>query len=130
VATQLGTYTAELARRQGGVELRPLAVNFDARESDLTVARRHELDVALGSVPHEYVRAADAFQQDETRARRELWPAVLLTLVTVLMLEQALAWWFGASGYAGRWRRRRLALFGRSTAGAEPGRYGFGGRAR
>lgn len=121
VATQLGTYTAELARRQGGVESRPLAVNFDARESNLKVARQRELDVALGSVPHEYVRAADAFQQDETRARRELWPAVLVALVTILMLEQALAWWFGASGHARRWRRPRLALFGR---------YGFGGGLR
>lgn len=113
VATQLGTYTAELVRRSGGVEARPLAVNLDTRESDLAVARAGELDIALGNVPHEYVEVGEAFLQDDEQARRELWPAVLLLLVSVLMLEQALAWWFGTPGHTARPLRRSLSLFAR-----------------
>jgi hypothetical protein len=66
------------------------------------VAREHELDIALGSVPHDYLEAAEAFLQDDEQARRELWPTILLTLVTILMLEQALAWWFGTPGRVAR----------------------------
>jgi hypothetical protein len=107
VATRLGTYRAELVRRGGEVEQRPLAVNCDATESDLAVAGAHELDAALGRVGHEYVQAAAAFQQDDARARRELWRAVLLVLVAVLMVEQALGWWFGMPGRAVRTRETR-----------------------
>jgi len=117
VAARLGTYYAELVRRGGGVERRPLAVNLDASESDLTIARAHELDAALGNVPHEYVRAADAFLQDGEQGQRELWPAVLLLLVTILMVEQALAWWFGTPGRAARPRRRSSPLLARLTVG-------------
>ncbi|MFQ5807314.1 MAG: hypothetical protein ACE5I3_12775, partial [Phycisphaerae bacterium] len=111
VATRLGTYHVELVSRRGEVELRPLAVNLDAGESDLSVARAHELAAVLGDVPHDYVQATDAFLRDDEHARRELWPAVLLALVTVLMVEQALAWWFGTPGHAARPRRRSSPLF-------------------
>jgi hypothetical protein len=141
VATHLGTYTAELIRRDGSVELRPLSVNLDPVESDLTVARAHELDVALGSVPHEYVEASEAFRRDNEQARRELWPAVLVALVAILMVEQGLAWWFGTPRHAAR-RRRRWRLprlwFASGvetsaparTAGAGPGRHRSGVRTR
>jgi len=48
---------------------------------------------------------------------------VLLGLVTILMVEQGLAWWFGTPGHAARRRRRWGAVFLRKTAGAGPGRY-------
>ena len=119
--------------------MRPLAVNLDGCESDLEVARPHELDVALGDLPHEYVAGAEAFLQDEEQARREVWPTILLALVAVLMLEQGLAWWFGTPGHArrvgtgaqtGRGIRGWGALFFRGTAGAGPGRYRSVGRAK
>ncbi len=134
LATRLGTYTAELVRRGGGVELRPVTVNLDACESNLEAARAHELDMALGGVPHEYVEAAEAFPRDDEQTRRELWPAILLALVTILMLEQALAWWFGTPRHTARWPRRLARLFARSTAGGGarrdmggPGRHLSGG---
>ena len=95
VATQLGTYTAELSPRGGGIEQRRLAVNLDARESTLASASPHELDIALGRVPHEYIRASEAFQRDDAGARHEVWPVILLALVMTLFIEQALACWFG-----------------------------------
>ena len=104
VAKELGTYTVELRRRDGAGETRPLCVNLDPRESDLTVARPHELDAALGGVPHEYIEASQAFRQDAERARYELWPAILIALLCALMLEQTLAWWFGGAGRADRER--------------------------
>jgi hypothetical protein len=130
LATQLGTYTAELVRRAGGVERRPLAVNLDRVEFDLAVASARELDTALGDVPHEYVQADDAFLRDDRRARRELWPAVLLALAAILMLEQTLAWWFGTPRHAGRARRHRLLSFLRSIVGTkrEPGARRAGAR--
>ena len=118
-ATQLGTYTAELVRRGGGVERRPIAVNLDRVESDLAVAGARELDIALGDVPHEYVQAGEAFLRDDEGARRELWPAVLLALMATLMLEQTLAWWFGTPRHVGRTRRRRLLSFFRSIVGTK-----------
>ncbi len=119
VATRLGTYTVELLRRGGAVELRPLAVNLDTRESDLAVARAHELAAALGSVPHEYVQAADAFLQDHQAARRELWPAILLAMVAVLMMEQTLAWWFGLPGRGVRMHRRSFPLLSKLPVGTK-----------
>lgn len=118
-ATHLGTYHAELTRRAGSVELRPLTVNLHASESDLAVARAHELDAALGSIPHEYVQAADAFLEGDPAARRELWPAVLVMLLGVLMLEHALAWWFGMPRRDLRWTPRALPLLGRLVPGAK-----------
>jgi hypothetical protein len=108
IAAWLGTYTAELIRRDGSVERRPLCVNLDETEFDLATAGAHELALALGNVPHEVLQAADSFRQDDAQARRELWPAVLVALVTVLMVEQSLAWWFGTPARVAR-RRRRMA---------------------
>lgn len=95
VATRIGTYRAELTRRSGEVELRPLCVNLDAAESDLASASAAELAAALGPIPHEYLNAADAMRQQAENARRELWPALLTILLFVLMCEHVLAWWFG-----------------------------------
>lgn len=115
VAVRLGTYTAELVRRDGRVELRPLAVSLDATESDLSVARAHELDTALGNVPHEYLTAGEAFLRDDEQARRELWPTVLLILVAILLSEQGLAWWFGRPDRGVRRARRLSPRLGRFT---------------
>jgi hypothetical protein len=112
LATRLGTYTAELATRDGGVEPRPLAVNLDPAESDLTAAAEHELDAALADLPHEYALATEAFLHESEQARRELWPAILITLVAILMLEQTLAWWFGLPT-RGEWLRHRFSALSR-----------------
>jgi len=94
-AERIGAYSAELRRRDGAAETRPLPVNLDRRESDLAVARRSELEAALGGVPHAYFRTSEAFAGDRSESRRELWPTVLAVLVVALMCEQLLASWFG-----------------------------------
>lgn len=91
-----GVYHLELTEVTGGASVRPVAVNVDSRESDLHRATRAELVEAGAGVPVEYVSAGQVVQQRETQARWELWPSLLVALVTILMAEQALAWWFGS----------------------------------
>lgn len=95
IATSLGTWRVELQRRAGQREVRSLCVNLAPAESDLRVARRAELEAALGDIPVEYVAAADAFLRQDEASRREIWPTLLYALVAVLLAEQLLAWWFG-----------------------------------
>ena len=90
-----GVYTLELKRRDGTAEVRPLVVNLDPRESNLAAATRAELDTELAGVPHDYIEAATAFPPGQVRPRQELWPAVLVTLLLLLVVEQTLAWYFG-----------------------------------
>lgn len=95
IAMRSGTYTVELMQRGLGPEPRPVCANIHPAESDLSVARPAELIAALAPIPAEFVQAADSFLPSGEQTRRELWPSVLLALVTVLMLEQTLAWRFG-----------------------------------
>lgn len=92
---ELGTFTVELTGRTGPSETRPLCVNLAPRESDLAVARARELDAALVGVPHEIIAAGEGFLGGGERSRREVWPALVVFVVVVLMAEQILAWWFG-----------------------------------
>jgi hypothetical protein len=101
-ATHVGVYTFELTRRGVGPEPRPVCVNVDSSESDLTAARAAELIAALAPIPAEFVRAADSFLESGEQTRRELWPSLLLALVTILMMEQTLAWRFGTPGRVAR----------------------------
>jgi hypothetical protein len=122
VATRIGTYRAELTRRDGGVESLPLCVNLDAAESDLTAASRSELDMALGSIPREYLDAANALRRQSENARRELWPTLLSLLILVLMAEHVLAWWFGRPIGTAAATSARIGLVTRilRRAGIEP----------
>ncbi len=108
VATRLGTYVVELATRSGRSESRPLCVNLDAAESDLAAAASAELDAALAGLPHELVTAAEDFLRGTEQTRHELWPAVLIVLLATLLLEQALAWWFGVPRDRAVRSRRRV----------------------
>jgi hypothetical protein len=94
-ARRLGTYQLELSSREAGRRERPLCVNLAAVESDLTAASAGELAAGLRDVPHTYLAAGESFAGRGELSRRELWPAVWTLLVAVLMIEQALAWWFG-----------------------------------
>lgn len=96
VATHLGVYTVELHGRSGENEVRPLAVNLDSDESDLTPASAAELSAALGPVAHTFVPSADAFLRGAEESRREIWPALISLAAVVLLAEQALACWFGS----------------------------------
>ncbi len=98
-ATQLGIYEADLTDRTGGRELRPLAVNLPAAESDLAVLGSADLDTTLAGIPHEILDAEESFLQAGDQPRRELWRGLLIALIGTLLLEQALAWWFGGGSH-------------------------------
>jgi hypothetical protein len=93
-----GIYRFTLTDATGGPVARPVAVNVDPDEGNLKRASRAELLEAMRGLPAEYLSGEELSHSEETNARRELWPAVLITLTALLMSEQALAWWFGSSG--------------------------------
>ncbi len=93
---RVGIYAFELKRTSGESALRYVAVNPEARESDLRRANRAELGDALKEMKFEYVRDVGAFADESATARREIWWPILLATVAILMLEQGLARWFGA----------------------------------
>lgn len=102
---QPGVYQFTLLDSAGGEEPRPVAVNVDTREGDLHRAGRAALLEAAAGLNATYV-AGEALAKQDGETRRELWPALLIVLVGLLMSEQALAWWFGSDRrLAGLWRR-------------------------
>ena len=103
-----GVYRVELTETAGGVVTQNVSVNVDTRESDLRRASKSELLSAMGTVPAEYVRGEEVLGVSEAKARKELWPTMLVLLMMVLMLEQGLAWWFGSE--------QRMARAARSLA--------------
>jgi hypothetical protein len=92
---QSGIYQLVLRRRDGGEDLRLVAVNLDPLESDLTHADEGELHRAMPELPFVYVSGSQSEAAAGDDVRRELWPAVLIGLVALLMCEQGLAWFFG-----------------------------------
>ncbi len=115
-ANRLGTYTVEVFSRSGGSEIRPLCVNLAAAESDLGVATRTELDAALEGLQYELLTADASFDRTVHPPRRELWRSIWLALVAALMLEQALAWWFGQPARSARSAAARSGSLGRITS--------------
>lgn len=92
-----GLYRFSLTDTTGAEVPRPFAVNVDPREGDLRRADRASLVAAMPGMDVEYVTGEVLSAGEQAaEARRELWPALLIVLVSVLMFEQALAWWFGA----------------------------------
>jgi hypothetical protein len=91
-----GLYAFDLNKTAGDTVTRQVAVNLDPRESDLRRADRNMLLASMGELPATYVTPDALADRTQAEARHELWPVMLVLLVAVLMLEQALAWWFGA----------------------------------
>jgi len=92
-----GFYQFDLTDESGGHAIERAAVNVDVAESDLRRMRPDELRQAVAGWSSEYIRGEDLRRASAGSARRELWPALLILLVLVLMTEQTLAWWFGAN---------------------------------
>jgi hypothetical protein len=101
---QPGIYQFTLTDNSGSQSPRPIAVNVDPRESDLHRADRGTLLEAMSGIPTEYVAGDALAQEQDSRARKELWPPLLIFLMVLLMSEQALAWWFGSDrNWAALW---------------------------
>lgn len=91
-----GVYQFGLQETGGQAVMRLAAVNVDSRESNLAHCDEQALGQSVAGLPVTYVRGGEMLRDDSADAKQEMWPAVLLALVTVLMTESALAWWFGA----------------------------------
>lgn len=91
-----GLYRFELRKTRGEEVTRQIAVNLEPRESDVRRADRQALLAAAGDLPVSYVSGDSLAELARSQTRHELWPIVLGLLIAVLMLEQGLAWWFGA----------------------------------
>ena len=104
-----GVYRFALDRLSGAAATHLVAVNVDPNESDLHRADRALLTDATAGLDVTFVRGDNLVGQDDLEARRELWPALLILVVIVLMSEQCLAWWFGSERSMGRWARGRAS---------------------
>ena len=102
-----GLYRFELTELAGGESTEQVAVNVDPRKSDLRRTDRATLLESMSGLPVEYVAGEDLLRQRDDQARRELWPSMLIALVAVLLIEQALAVWFGSE------RNWRTLLWGK-----------------
>ncbi|MBK8269028.1 MAG: hypothetical protein IPK83_12265 [Planctomycetes bacterium] len=72
-------------------------MNPDRIESNFSVAEKSDLDGAFAEdMPFEYIANVDVLTQQAAGSRTEFWWPLLIGAVAVLMLEQGLAWWFGA----------------------------------
>ncbi|MDX2198058.1 MAG: BatA domain-containing protein [Phycisphaerae bacterium] len=96
-AEQLGFASVELTIRGGSAEERPLAVNLDARESDLSPISNAELSGWLSGVKHDFLDLNATTMTRDQPPRTELWRTLLLVAAGLLILEQTLAWRFGAA---------------------------------
>ena len=92
---QGGVYELLLIRADGGQERRLLSAHLDSRESNLASCTEAALRRSAPQIDFEFVNdvAALAAKSDETL--REFWPALLIGVVALLMVEQSLACWFG-----------------------------------
>jgi len=90
-----GFYQFVLQRQDGTEEIRWVAVNIDADESDLSAASEAELRKAAGDVPLTYVAGGQDLGAVGADARTELWRLVLIAALIALVSEQSLAWHWG-----------------------------------
>jgi hypothetical protein len=90
-----GMYQFVLRSRTGGEVVRLAAVNVDARESDLGSSREDELRRAMPDVPFEYIQGLAQLPSATGESKVEFWKPALLTLGSLLLAEQMLAWWWG-----------------------------------
>ena len=97
----------------GETVMERVAVNVAPAESDLRRTDRASLLASLGGIPADYVRGDNLILEQHAESRRELWPAVLIALVVVLMAEQVLAFWFGSERRAGGLRIPKTSVVNR-----------------
>lgn len=102
-----GLYRFEITDTNGAEVVQQRAVNVDPHESDLRRSDKAALIDSMSGLPVEYVDGQQLFAERDSQARKELWPAMLVTLLCVLMAEQMLAVWFGSG------RNWRSMLWGR-----------------
>ena len=92
---QVGVYELLLTRANGDRERRLLPEHLDSRESNLASCTEAELRRSAPQIDFEFVSDVAVLAAKSDEALREFWPALLIGVVMLLMLEQSLACWFG-----------------------------------
>ncbi|MCH8879071.1 MAG: BatA domain-containing protein [Planctomycetes bacterium] len=92
---QVGVYELLLTRANGAQERRLLSAHLDSRESNLASCTEAELRRSAPQIDFEFVSDVAVLAAKSDEALREFWPALLIGVVMLLMLEQSLACWFG-----------------------------------
>jgi hypothetical protein len=92
---QVGAYELLLTRADGVQEQRLLSAHLDSLESNLASCTEAELRRSAPRIDFEFVDDVAVLAAHRDEAVREFWPALLIGLVALLMLEQTLACWFG-----------------------------------
>ncbi|MCH7872724.1 MAG: hypothetical protein IID33_13590 [Planctomycetes bacterium] len=92
---QVGVYELLLTRANGAQERRLLSAHLDSRESDLASCTEAELRRSAPQIDFEFVNDVAVLAAKSDEAIREFWPALLIGVVVLLMVEQSLACWFG-----------------------------------
>ncbi|MEA1952393.1 MAG: hypothetical protein U9N87_13520, partial [Planctomycetota bacterium] len=87
-----GVYEAQLAKTDGGNQLRRYAVNIDAAEGDLQTVPPADLRSRLAGVDYEFMRAVDFELDPHEEAGHNLGDFLLCLLVLMLIGEQLLAY--------------------------------------
>jgi hypothetical protein len=107
-----GIYEARLTRSDGSAENRRFAFNVDPAEGNLAALDKSQLAERLKGLKYEYEQASMFQSATDEMAGYDLSDAILYALVSLLLLEQILAWSASYHPSASR------------AASAEPGRVG------
>ncbi len=95
---QVGIYRLLLTPMNIGAgqqEERPLAANLDRAESNLDSCNEADLRRSAPEIKFDYVTDVGTLAHRSDEGLREFWPALLIAVIALLMLEQTLACWFG-----------------------------------
>jgi hypothetical protein len=90
-----GFYEIELTRTDGESEIILFAANIDPTEGDLKRVDERELKSDLEGSSVQFVRGATLLSLSASGAKGEWWIWILFALVSLLLIEQLLGWWFG-----------------------------------
>jgi hypothetical protein len=107
-----GIYEARLTRSDNSAETRRYAFNVDPAEGNLAALDKSQLAERLKGLKYEYEQASMFQSATDEMAGYDLSDAILYALVSLLLLEQILAWSASYHPSASR------------AAPAEPGRVG------
>ena len=92
---QVGVYELLLTRENGVQERRLLSAHLDSQESNLASCTEAELRRSAPQIDFEFVSDVAVLTAQANETLREFWPALLIGVVALLMVEQSLACWFG-----------------------------------
>ena len=87
-----GHYSVKLTRKQGGEEVRQVAVNVPIGEGDLRLLNPDELQRRLAGVRYQFHHSRQMIAKERELAGFEISRSLLYALLIALLIEQILAY--------------------------------------